>query len=152
MRRCGEGRERRLKKTENVLHQIPNPWTRKGIPFQQVACHQSKIFVKQNNHQVFDAATANRDCSRALHVGEADQDLVWQQKDEVEEGAQDGFGGSWPGSHGDAWTPSYGTWPLWSLPSPAGHFRYRFADLITEKSLTNSVLKEICQDLKVFML
>ena len=66
-------------------------------------------YLKTPHHQVFNATTKNRNRARAVHVREADKDLVWQQEDEVEEGAQDGFGGPWPGSHGDARTSPYGT-------------------------------------------
>ena len=84
----------------------------KEFHFNRLVLVKLRFFVERNifkkSHQIFDAATKNRDRSRAVHVGEADQDLVRQPEDEVEEGAQDGRPGG-PGPHGDGWPPPHGT-------------------------------------------
>ncbi|CAH1405285.1 unnamed protein product [Nezara viridula] len=60
---------------EDLLHTVPNTGAGEGVPLQQVP----------------DEAAEDRDRPRALPDGEADQDLVPEPEDEVEEGAQDGL-------------------------------------------------------------
>ena len=62
----------RTKTWTSDLYSIPDPGAGEGVPLQSIP----------------DPTTENRDCSRTLSDGTADQDLVPEPADEVEEGEQ----------------------------------------------------------------
>ena len=67
--------ERRDQAAANVIHPLSDAGAGKGVPLQPLP----------------DPAAADRDRARAVPDGAADQDLVPEPADEVEEGAQDGL-------------------------------------------------------------
>ncbi|KAG8226552.1 hypothetical protein J437_LFUL000635 [Ladona fulva] len=67
-------RQRRDKATADIVHAVPDAGAGEGVPLQPVP----------------DSEAADRDRTRPLPHGETDKDLVPEQEDEVEEGAQDG--------------------------------------------------------------
>ena len=67
----------REKTRQTDVHTLPDPRAGEGVPLQQVP------------HK----AEEDRDCPRPVPDGEADQDLVPEQEDEVEKGKQGQAGG-----------------------------------------------------------
>ena len=63
------------KTAEDLIHPVPDPGAGERVPLQPIP----------------DQTEENRNCSRALPHRAANQDLVPEPPDEVEEGAQDGF-------------------------------------------------------------
>ena len=62
----------RTQEAADGLHQAPNPRVRKGVPLQSVSYEEEE----------------DRDRPLVVSIGEADQDLVPEQTNEVEEGQQ----------------------------------------------------------------
>ena len=72
---CRHGeRERRDEAPAHLVHEVPDPRAREGVPLQSLP----------------DQAAAHRDRPRALPDRASDKNLVPESPDEVEEGAQDG--------------------------------------------------------------